>query len=126
MIDDCTRVVYIAKLCWSHHNRLKRYGDPLGERPGGWRGTWTLTRAGYHVATIDGRQVKEHRYVMERHLGRALRDNENVHHKNGIRNDNRIENLELWVKSQPCGQRPEDLVAWAEEILRTYATEVTA
>lgn len=57
---------------------------------------------------------------MEQYLGRALLKNENIHHKNGIKTDNRLDNLELWVKTQPCGQRPEDLVAWAKEILKLY------
>lgn len=67
--------------------------------------------------------VLEHVKVMSEVLGRPLRPGENVHHKNGIRNDNRPENLELWVSSQPSGQRIADLVAWAGEILSRYADE---
>ena len=58
---------------------------------------------------------------MERSLGRQLRREETVHHKNGMRSDNRPENLELWSCWQPSGQRVEDKVNWAIELLTLYA-----
>jgi len=57
---------------------------------------------------------------MEEYLCRKLEKDENVHHINGVRTDNRIENLELWNTSQPSGQRIADKVKWAKEILERY------
>lgn len=82
-----------------------------------------FTNNGGYVIVYDPksrRRVREHRLVMERYLNRPLTRNENVHHRNGQRDDNRIENLELWSTSQPSGQRVVDKVAWAKEILAMY------
>jgi hypothetical protein len=52
----------------------------------------------YPRVTSDGETVLEHRIVMESYLGRKLHPNEEVHHINGIKTDNRIENLEITSK----------------------------
>lgn len=75
-----------------------------------------------HEFLPDG-QIAEHRFIMAIKLGRALLPHENVHHINGIRNDNRIENLELWTIWQPPGQRVDDKINYAVELLKTYAPE---
>lgn len=69
-------------------------------------------------------QIAEHVLVMAQKIGRPLLKGENVHHLNGQRDDNRPENLELWSKVQPAGQRVEDKVAWAIEILKLYKPEI--
>lgn len=70
-----------------------------------------IDRSGYAwVVDSVGQWVSEHRAVMENVLGRAIRSGESVHHKNGIRDDNQPENLELWVGPIRYGQRAADVV----------------
>lgn len=78
---------------------------------------------GHPCADKIGR-ILEHRLVMYNYLGRLLKENESVHHKNGIRDDNRIENLELWATSHPYGQRVEDKIDWAKKFLEEYGYKI--
>ncbi len=107
----------------------RRHGGPNNAA---WKGGRTFHRAGYVLIRVPDHPrakpnrpyVFEHILVMEEQLGRPLDPNETVHHLNGVKDDNRIENLELWTKPQPTGIRAADAIAWAIEILERSGYEV--
>lgn len=103
--------------CWRGGKSSWNYVDKT------YKNGYAFIKMPEHPRSNNGR-VREHIVVMEEYLGRSLFDHEEVHHLNGIRDDNRIENLELWSKSQPSGTRVEDKVTWAMEILKMYAPQM--
>ena len=111
----------IRGLCAKCYARAHRAGTldvtaepvaPRYERP-----MWSreINSLGYVTIKTPRGIIHEHRWVMEGHLGRELIPGESVHHINGDRSDNRLENLEHWASYHPAGQRTVDLVKYVVE-----------
>lgn len=123
-LEHCDNPHEAKGYCDKHYRRFKKHGTTDGPQ----RNSRYVDSQGYVIVsvpdkwrnTIDQYRIQEHRLVMMEHLGRPLYPEETVHHKNGIRDDNSLSNLELWASCHPSGQRVEDLVEFAEQILDKY------
>lgn len=135
-IEGCDKPAWNKGICQMHARRLRLTGelgaaestrpnfttrDPNSVRRANELGYVEIKVRGHVEAKKNGWAL-EHRVVMSDHIGRRLTKEENVHHLNGVRDDNRLENLELWTKSQPWGQRVSDKLAWARQIIDLYST----
>jgi hypothetical protein len=91
-------------------------------------GTRVVNAAGYVLIRVGVREwhadrggwALEHRYAVAKKLGRPLLRYENVHHVDGNKTNNDLENLELWTTSQPSGQRVADKLEWARKFVALY------
>ena len=113
--------------CYNSECRSRRSGELSSQWKGGrikGSGGYILVSMRGHPKADKGGYVFEHVLVMQKYLKRHICKNELVHHKNGIKDDNRIENLELMLKSVHCkGKSINDLILYWVGMLQFYAPE---
>ena len=119
--------IFCSRQCSNAATAIIHKTSKLGEKNYAWKGGRKKVKGGYirvhaynHPNKDNHNCVLEHRLVMEKKIRRYLYSFETVHHKNGVKWDNNPDNLELFVSKHPSGQRPQDLIKWAREILRLY------
>lgn len=123
--DNCGNPFHA--LHWSRKNEqddyVQKYCSPSCRNLARNKQGFHIDKHGYKILNNGrkgGYKQPEHRAVMERILGRPLLDGETVHHKNGIRHDNRPENIELWSSRHGGGQRVEDRIREAKAFLAEH------
>lgn len=131
IVDGCNDRRKGKGFCGKHYQRNHIHGDPLicnrGEVGKGYinqQGYVVLRLHGHKNSDING-QIKEHRLVMSQILGRPIRDDETVHHRNGVKRDNRPENLEIWTGNHSNGARLQDVYQWAIDFIKTHEHDIS-
>lgn len=121
---DCGKSVYKdsirCRLCSQHYRKKINQEKLLGKHIKSSQGYILEFNPTHPRGKSNNGYVFEHIIVMEKKIGRYLINGETVHHINGIKDDNRIENLELWSTNHPSGMKIEDMVSWARDILKLY------
>ena len=120
---NCENTSSYKSLCGLCYQR-KRRGKELNDIKHFKSHRGCQRKDGYISISINKKRILEHHFIMMKSLQRPLRKEERIHHKNGIRNDNRIENLELWTIAHPSGKRVEDMIKWAKEFLEQYGYKI--
>lgn len=109
-VENCERSTIAKGLCENHYRRMRRNGSPYIHINQEWGKARTIRADGYIYITVDGKQVMEHRHVMEMHLERKLRDDEVIHHRDGDKQNNKLENLEVMTQSEHMSHHYKELI----------------
>lgn len=118
LASNSRRKTLVCRKCYRGKNHVEWRGGKIGAGDG-----YIKIYKPDHPFVVNKKYVLEHRLVIEKKIGRYLTANETVHHKNGVRSDNRLENLELRINSHPYGITIPDAIKWAKEILRIYGED---
>lgn len=108
----------ICRHCYGLEHHGKAHSHWIGRKKN--NEGYVFVKVNGHPNAQRGGYVAEHRFVVEKRLGRYLYPDEQVHHKNGVRDDNRDENLELRVGAHGSGITIEEAISWAKEIINRY------